>query len=176
MTHEHDLGTLARSIIDSNRYMTLGTADESGQPWVSPVWYATAAYREFFWVSSPNAKHSRNLQRRPQLAIVIFDSHRAGGWNALYMSAVAEELVDVRDGIEAFSRRSEAQGMRAWTQEDVLSPARHRLYRATAAEHFVLDPHDRRLPASVEGYQTSPSRQSQMSSPPRSKGTESGST
>jgi hypothetical protein len=150
MTHEQDLGALARSIIDSNRYMALGTADASGLPWVSPVWYASEDYREFFWVSSPDARHSRNLVRRPQLAIVIFDSHRAGGWNALYMSAVAEELVDVRDGIEAFSRRSEAQGMRAWTQEDVLSPARHRLYRATASEHFVLDPHDQRLPVSVE--------------------------
>jgi hypothetical protein len=130
--------------------MALGTADASGLPWVSPVWYASEDYREFFWVSSPDARHSRNLARRPQLAIVIFDSHRAGGWNALYMSALAEELVDVRDGIEVFSRRSEAQGMRAWTQEDVLSPARHRLYRATASEHFVLDPHDQRLPVSVE--------------------------
>jgi nitroimidazol reductase NimA-like FMN-containing flavoprotein (pyridoxamine 5'-phosphate oxidase superfamily) len=150
MTHEHDLGALARAIIDSSRYMTLGTADASGLPWVSPVWYASAEYREFFWVSSPNARHSRNLARRPQLAIVIFDSHRAGGWNALYMSAVAEELVDVGHGIEVFSRRSEAQGMRAWTREDVLAPARHRLYRATASEHFVLDPHDQRLPVSVE--------------------------
>jgi nitroimidazol reductase NimA-like FMN-containing flavoprotein (pyridoxamine 5'-phosphate oxidase superfamily) len=150
MTHEHDLGALARSIIDSNRYMTLGTADESGQPWVSPVWYAPAEYREFFWVSSPDAKHSRNLARRPQLAIVIFDSHRAGGWNALYMSAVAEELVDVDEGIDVFSRRSEAQGMRPWTRDEVRAPARHRLYRATASEHFVLDPHDQRLPVSVE--------------------------
>jgi nitroimidazol reductase NimA-like FMN-containing flavoprotein (pyridoxamine 5'-phosphate oxidase superfamily) len=149
MTHEQDLGALARSIIDSNRYMTLGTADASGLPWVSPVWYASAEYREFFWVSSPDARHSRNLARRPQLAIVIFDSHRAGGWNALYMSAVAEELVDVGDGIEVFSRRSEAQGMRAWTREDVLSAARHRLYRAAASEHFVLDAHDQRLPVSV---------------------------
>jgi nitroimidazol reductase NimA-like FMN-containing flavoprotein (pyridoxamine 5'-phosphate oxidase superfamily) len=150
MTHEHDLGTLARSVIDSNRYMTLGTADESGQPWVSPVWYAPLEYREFFWVSSPNAKHSRNLARRPQLAIVIFDSHRAGGWNALYMSGVAEELVDVDEGIDVFSRRSEAQGMRPWTRDEVVAPARHRLYRATASEHFVLDPHDQRLPVSVE--------------------------
>jgi nitroimidazol reductase NimA-like FMN-containing flavoprotein (pyridoxamine 5'-phosphate oxidase superfamily) len=147
---EQDLGRLARSIIDSNRYMTLGTADASGLPWVSPVWYAPAEYREFFWVSSPDARHSRNLALRPQLAIVIFDSHRAGDWTALYMSAVAEELVNVRDAIEVFSQRSEAQGMRAWTQEDVLPPARHRLYRATASEHFVLDPHDRRLPVSIE--------------------------
>lgn len=150
MTQEPDLGALARSIIDSNRFMTLATADESGVPWVSPVWYAPASYREFLWVSSPEARHSRNLARRAELAIVIFDSHRAGGWNALYMSAVAEELVAVEEEIEVYSRRSEAQGLHAWTREDVLPPARHRLYRATASEHFVLDQHDQRLPVSVE--------------------------
>jgi nitroimidazol reductase NimA-like FMN-containing flavoprotein (pyridoxamine 5'-phosphate oxidase superfamily) len=150
LEEEQDLGAVARSIIDSNRFMTLGTADANGVPWVSPVWYAPARYREFVWVSSPEARHSRNLARRPELAIVIFDSHRAGGWNALYMSAVAEELVAVDEAIEIYSRRSEAQGLGAWTREDVLPPARHRLYRATASEHFVLDPHDQRLPVTVE--------------------------
>jgi len=77
---------------------------------------------------------------------VIFDSHRAGGWNALYVSAVGEELVDVDAGIEVFSRASEAQGLRSWTRADVLPPARHRLYRATVSEHFVLDARDQRLP------------------------------
>ncbi len=151
MTDPEDLGAVARSIIDSHRYMTLATADEHGSPWASPVWYAPAQYREFLWVSSPEARHSPNLATRPELAIVIFDSHQAGGWNALYMSAVAEQLAgeDINEGIEIFSRRGEAQGLRAWTREDVLPPARHRLYRATASDHFVLDPHDRRLSVSL---------------------------
>ncbi len=136
---------MARSIIDSNRFMTLATADGEGVPWASPVWYAPEDHREYFWASSPDSTHSRNLTVRPQLAIVIFDSHEAGGWNALYMSALGEEIADVDEGIEIFSRRSEAQGLPAWSREDVLPPARHRLYRATASEQFVLDPHDRRI-------------------------------
>ena len=145
------LGALARSIIDSNRYMTLATSDEQGSPWASPVWYSPVEYREFLWVSSPEARHSRNLAARPQLAIVIFDSHEAGGWKALYMSAVAEQLaeVDVDDAIHVFSRHGEAQGLRAWTREDVVPPSRHRLYRATVSEHFVLDPHDQRIAVEV---------------------------
>jgi nitroimidazol reductase NimA-like FMN-containing flavoprotein (pyridoxamine 5'-phosphate oxidase superfamily) len=143
-----DLGAIARSIIDSNRYMTLATADEQGSPWASPVWYAPVAYREFLWVSKPEAQHSRNLAVRPELAIVIFDSHQAGGWKALYMAATAEELSDVDDGIRIFSRHGEAQGLRAWTKEDVFPPARHRLYRATVSEHSLLDPHDERIPVS----------------------------
>ncbi|HET6602102.1 MAG TPA: pyridoxamine 5'-phosphate oxidase family protein [Gaiella sp.] len=144
MTIERDLGALARSIIDANRFMTLATADAEGLPWVSPVWYAPKDPRELFWVSSPDARHSRNIAVRPQVAIVIFDSHLAGGWESLYMSAVAEEVADIDDAIATFSRRSEAQGLPAWTRENVVPPARHRLYRASVSEHFVLDGHDQR--------------------------------
>jgi hypothetical protein len=39
------------------------------------------------------ARHSRNLAARPQVSIVIFDSHaRIGMGQAVYVSAVAEEL------------------------------------------------------------------------------------
>jgi nitroimidazol reductase NimA-like FMN-containing flavoprotein (pyridoxamine 5'-phosphate oxidase superfamily) len=146
MSDPTDPRVVARSIIDSNRYMTLATADENGQPWASPVWYSPVGYRGFLWASKPEARHSTNLAVRPELAIVIFDSHEAGGWNALYASAVAEQLADVDDAIGVFSRHGEAQGLRRWTREDVLPPAPHRLYRATASEMFVLDAHDQRHP------------------------------
>jgi Pyridoxamine 5'-phosphate oxidase len=66
---EQDLASVARDIIDSNAYMTLATADENGRPWASPVWYA-----HFYWVSSPEARHSRNLAARSEVGVVIFDS------------------------------------------------------------------------------------------------------
>jgi hypothetical protein len=67
------------------------------------------------------------------------------------MSAVAEELMgdDIERGIAVFSRRSEARGAGEWNLEDVRPPARLRLYRATASEHFVLDPQDRRMPVEL---------------------------
>ena len=153
MTDHEELGAIARAIIDSNRYLTVGTADENGVPWVSPVWYAPAEYRQFFWVSSPEARHSRNVATRPQVSIVIFDSQApVGTGQGVYMSAVAEELTgdDVDRGIRIFSLRSEAQGAGVWTADDVRPPARHRLYRATASEQFVLGPQDQRTPVSVE--------------------------
>ena len=146
MEEPEDLRAVAESIVDSNRFMTLATADRDGRPWASPVWYAPVGYGSFLWVSSPEAKHSRNLAVRPELAIVIFDSHEAGGWKALYMSATAEQLENVEEAIEIYSRHGVAQGLKGWTRDDVLPPARHRLYRATVVERFVLDPHDRRHP------------------------------
>ena len=144
MTPEQDLAAVARSIVDANRFMALGTADASGTPWVSPVWYAPLSYGEYLWVSRPGTKHSRNLAERPEVAITIYDSHRPGGWSAFYMAAVAQELDDVDDALEAFNRRSQAQGLRAWSRDEVVPPGEFRLYCATATEQFVLDDHDAR--------------------------------
>jgi Pyridoxamine 5'-phosphate oxidase len=141
MNAEQDLAAVAKGIIDSNMYMTLGTADESGRPWVSPVYYAPEGYTEFFWVSSPEAQHSRNLAVRPELSIVVFDSRAPiGTGQGAYMAGVAEELTgtDLERGIEIFSRRSVEHGARPWTVDDVQEAIR--LYRATISEHFVVDP------------------------------------
>jgi hypothetical protein len=142
---KEDLGSVARAIIDSNLYMTLATADESGLPWASPVWYAAEGYTEFYWVSSPGAQHSRNLAVRPEVGIVIFDSRAPVGIaQAVYVSTTAEELTDadLDRGIGVFSRASAAGGAGEWGSEEVRPPAPYRLYRATAFEHWVLDPGD----------------------------------
>lgn len=139
-----DFSDMARGIIESNRYMVLGTADEAGVPWVTPVWYAQSDYRRFIWVSSPDRRHSRNVRARPEVSIVIFDSQVAvGGARAVYMSARAEELsgADLERDIAFFDTASQAQGLtRRWALEDMLAPAPYRLYRATVSQHWVLDP------------------------------------
>jgi nitroimidazol reductase NimA-like FMN-containing flavoprotein (pyridoxamine 5'-phosphate oxidase superfamily) len=147
-----DPASIAREVIDSNSYMTLGTADADGLPWVSPVWFATADYRQFLWVSDPERRHSRNLAERPHLSIVIFDS-RAPIYEgqAVYMSAVADlpEDSELDRALEMFSDRSEAEGARRWTRADVEGETSLRLYRATASEHFVLGEGDERIPVSL---------------------------
>ena len=136
-----ELADLARSVIDGNTYMALGTADEAGRPWVSPVYFATEDYRQFHWVSSPEAEHSRNLAGRAEVAIAIFDSSvPIGTAEAVYMTGVAEELTGagLESGIEVFGRVSQQDGARDWRLSDVQPPSLFRLYRATASEHFVL--------------------------------------
>lgn len=41
---DRELAAVARQIIDANRYLVLGTADQHGVAWVSPVCYAHAGY------------------------------------------------------------------------------------------------------------------------------------
>src|SRR5437667_8084819 len=97
-----------RDIIEASRYLVLATADAAGRPWSSPVYFAHVGFTEFFWVSSPDVTHSRNIVVRPEVGIVIFDSHAAiGAGQGVYMSAVAKLLEggETAQGIEAFSRR-----------------------------------------------------------------------
>jgi hypothetical protein len=153
-TDDPELATVARQVIDANRYLVLATADQHGVPWVSPVWYAHAGYREFFWVSDPQARHSRSIEMRPQVSIVIFDSSvPPSAAPAVYLSGAAEVVTGpgLEKSIKIYSRRSQEQGLPQWTLADVQAPARPRLYRAAAAEQFVLKPGgDARIPVNAE--------------------------
>jgi pyridoxamine 5'-phosphate oxidase-like protein len=146
MRGEADPVATARAIVDANLYMVLGTADERGRPWVSPVYFAHVDYREFLWVSRPETLHSRNLVARPHASLVIFDSSvPIGTGQGVYMAATAEEVTgDARLAIvDVFSRRSLGHGGGTFLLEDIEPPAELRLYRAVAAAHFMLGPIDR---------------------------------
>ena len=139
-----DFSGMAKAIIESNRYMVLGTADETGVPWVTPVWFAQSDFRRFIWVSSPDRRHSANIAVRPEVSIVIFDSTVAErDARAVYMAGRAQQVprADLERDIARFDRVSRAQGPgRRWTIEDVLAPVPYRLYHATVSQHWVLDP------------------------------------
>ena len=140
---------VARRILDANDYLTLATADGDGRPWATPVWYAALGCEEFFWVSRPDARHSRNIGARPAVAIVSYDSTApVGSAAAVYVEAVAGE-VDAADraaALAVYSGRSEARDIGAWREKDVTGPAPHRLYRARASQVYVLGDGDRRIP------------------------------
>jgi len=136
-----DPGEVARAIIDASLYMVLATADEAGNPWASPVYFAPSGYTEFFWVSSPDAAHSRNITVRPRVGIAVFNTQvPIGAGQGVYLRADAEEVTGagLERGIGVFSRRSAAHGGVAWTRDDVRGRAPFRLYRATASEHSIL--------------------------------------
>jgi pyridoxine/pyridoxamine 5'-phosphate oxidase len=148
MNEERDWAKEARRIIKKNRFMVIATADTTGQPWPSPVYFAHRDYRDFFWVSDPEAVHSRNLRERREVGIVLFDSRvKLGKGEGVYILGVAQELPahEVDEGIAVFSERSVGHGGVEWTPEDVREPSKHRLYQATAEAVYALDEHDHRI-------------------------------
>lgn len=139
---------IATEIVDRSLYLVVGTADSSGQPWATPVYFAHRDYREYFWVSEPEAQHSRNLRDRREVGGVIFDSTTPiNTGQGVYILGVGQELPahECAEPIQIFSKRVVEHGGDPWVLEDVTGDARHRLYRATAEAVYVLDEHDHRV-------------------------------
>ena len=153
MTTDDNERAAFEAIVGASSYMILATADATGLPWASPVWFASTDFRQFFWVSSPDARHSQNLAARPELAISIFDSRQPPySGQGVYVSATGEMVPEpeIDAGLEVYSGVSRQRGLPEWDRSKVTSPAEHRLYRATATELFILDSHDERQPVSLD--------------------------
>ncbi|MFI6502855.1 pyridoxamine 5'-phosphate oxidase family protein [Nonomuraea typhae] len=145
------LADTAKAIIDDARYLTLGTAGESGTPWAAPVFFAHAGYRDFLWISAPEAAHSRNLAVRPEASIVIFDSGvRPGEGQAVYMAAEAGEEGDLESWLRHYPG-DPARGARSFPAERLRAPAPYRLYRARVTRHWTLCPREPGLPCAPHG-------------------------
>jgi hypothetical protein len=143
-----DIAARARAIIEANAFMTLATSDREGLPWATPVWYAPQSHLSLLWISRPVARHSVNLARRAELAIVIFDSRQPPGTaHGVYMEATATEVGDdeLERAVSVFSERSLRHGEGPVGRADVRPPAEHRLYRATAYEVFISGDGDQRI-------------------------------
>jgi len=148
-----DIDAYARDLIDANLYVTLGTADADGTPWVSPVYFATADHAAFYWMSAIDAEHSRNIAQRPQISMVIFDSQVPPyHGRAAYLTATATELAgdDLVRALDIYpgSPSRDATGV---DLADVTPPSQYRMYRADVTEASVLCPREPRQPCHLHG-------------------------
>jgi nitroimidazol reductase NimA-like FMN-containing flavoprotein (pyridoxamine 5'-phosphate oxidase superfamily) len=96
MTHPDaatDLDQLAREILDSVRYVVLGTVDEDGRTRTSPVYFTPSGYQDLYWVSYADTHHSHNIVRDGRVSGVVFDSSRPPGESsAVYVTGTAREV------------------------------------------------------------------------------------
>ena len=142
MNRPNDLSEMARRVIDTNQYLTLGTTEPDLRPRLSPVYFTHVDHRDFYWVSSPTAHHSMNLASRPEIAIVIFDSTAPiGQGQAVYLNAHASVVGEdelARRCAEAFARVG--PGAERFQPHELSGNAVLRLYRARATRHEVHIP------------------------------------
>jgi hypothetical protein len=141
MRGDPELNEMARRVIDANHYMTLATLDPDGRPRLSPVYYTAARYTDFYWVSSPEAHHSRNLAAHPQVQIVIFDSTApVGQAEAVYLRGLAKQIADeeLEPVLPEASRT--AAGARRFEADQLRGDAPFRLYLASTTSCEVHVP------------------------------------
>ena len=134
-----ELAATARRIVAANKYLTLSTADAFGRPWASPVYFTPAGDRRYLWVSSPAARHSKNIANRADVAFTIFDSTvPIGQGEAVYCEARASLVpdADLERAAGVFAARFEE--LAGFTADELRPPAQLRLYQAVVSETSVL--------------------------------------
>ncbi len=140
----NDLTAHAHALLDTNRYLTIGTTDADGRPWTTPVYFAPAPGWQFYWMSETDTRHSRNIIERPEVSLLVFDSAvppRHG--RALYGLGTARELTadEVDSALQTYPGPSH-RGATPTTRAEVTGSSSYRLYRATADELWVLCPRE----------------------------------
>lgn len=143
----------ARSLLDANAYLTLGTVSAQGQPWTSPVYFAADGLADFYWVSSRGSLHSVNIAVEPSVSLVVFDSTVAAHHGrALYAvgSARALEGPELEHGLAVYPGPA-TRGGSALGVEEATGDSPYRLYRVRASQVWVLCPRDPRQPCPRHG-------------------------
>lgn len=144
MTWENTLVDLVQHC----KYMTLATADGDGTPWVSPVVYGCDDTMRFYWVSGAQARHSINIETRPQAALSIFDPEQVpnSGVQGVYAEGSVEllagsELAEATDIFYRWRYPDEAtfQAKRRGPAEFEGDSPR-RMYRLQPSDVYGLDP------------------------------------
>jgi predicted pyridoxine 5'-phosphate oxidase superfamily flavin-nucleotide-binding protein len=126
-------------LLAQHHYLVLGTVDDDGGPWVTPLFFAADGDDRVVWVSSPASRHSGNLGARPSVAITLFDTHAPiGGAEAVYLEATAAPVDDgaLPAALALLNTRLPA---RQQLGPDEVGPGTAlRAYAATVHRHSVL--------------------------------------
>jgi nitroimidazol reductase NimA-like FMN-containing flavoprotein (pyridoxamine 5'-phosphate oxidase superfamily) len=134
-------GERAQRLIEETKHMTLATADRSGNPWVSPVFFVPDDAYDLYWVSAKSARHSQNVRDNPSVAIVVYETEPQV--DAVYIAARAEELNDseeVRRGMEVVARRKQPPQWEIDGVGDVTGAGPWRIYCAVVDSIEVRRP------------------------------------
>lgn len=133
-----DRDTIDR-ILTANRYCVLATADASGRPWATPVFFAPLGDDRLCWVSGADARHSRNIASRSSVAVTVFDSTvPVGSAEAAYFDATASRVPadEVDAALRALNDR--LPSARALSPADVDAGGPMDVYQARILHRYVL--------------------------------------
>jgi hypothetical protein len=126
-------------VLAQNRYCVLGTADQAGTPWATPVFFAPLDPDQVCWVSSPDSRHSRNIAGRSAIAITVFDSGvPVGQAEAAYFDAEAAlaQPDDIEVALDALNALLPSD--KQLSVSDLLPAGLMAVYQASFRRRYVL--------------------------------------
>lgn len=149
---------IAREIITSNVYMSLGTAGE--RPWIAPVFYAYDDEYIFYFVSAVDSMHVQQLLKNHQAAAAIYSTGSPPGeGNGVQMDGYADVVgeADLPRAIATYYTRRFPNIMERaqhnHVPQDFLGDSFRRIVSLVPAHVYILDPAyadgDRRIEVSL---------------------------
>ncbi len=133
-----DFSPIARKILETVSYASLATASAAAVPWNSPVFVAYDRRFTFYWISSPEAQHSRNIRENGKVFLVIYDSTaRKGTGYGVYIAARAMEISEHDEMILAINLIYERKGESPKPVEDFSGDIPRRIYRAVPEKIWI---------------------------------------
>lgn len=69
---ESDEGDFVRALLERNRYLVLSTTDGS-DPWIAPLEYMMDDDLNFYFFSTDDSRHVRDLEKNEKVSVAVFD-------------------------------------------------------------------------------------------------------
>lgn len=137
MMDAKSLAKIAKDIIDSSIYLTLATTDGK-KAWSAPLYYCKDNKYNFYYISSADCRHSREIKTNPNVGWSIFNSQaKEGQGNGVQVEGKAYQLTE-KDLDEALKWYSTT--FIPCTKEYFTGQNFYKLYKLVPDKFFVLDP------------------------------------
>lgn len=106
------LKAIARRLLGASTLCAISTVASDGSAHINTAYFAWSPAFEVVWLSAPEARHSRNLRRRPSVAIAVYDSAQKWGGSdrGIQLFGTAREVTGqaARDAEHLYRRRFKA--------------------------------------------------------------------
>jgi uncharacterized protein YhbP (UPF0306 family) len=107
------LAAMARRLLEESKLCAIATVSPAGRAHINTAYFAWGPRFEIVWLSSPGARHSRNIRATPTAAVAVYRSTQTWGGSD--------------HGIQVFGSARELRG-RSARDADRLYAARFRAY------------------------------------------------
>ncbi len=136
----------AKKIFADCAYMNVGTSTKDGKPWVAPVLFVYDKDYNIYFLSTVDARHSKNLLENADVSISIFDSSQKIGISYGIQAEGKVSLVEKREikkvitlYCEKVFPDSEMEPTKRYVPEDYLGAAEFRFFKIKLADTYVKD-------------------------------------
>lgn len=131
---------LIKQLLPTKNIMQLATS-AGNQPWVCNLHYYTDEDLNFYWLSTPERRHSKEISNNPRVAICI-NVHENTANEDYIIGISAEGTAELLPNIEASILQ--AYGAKLGTSKSFLGTVQdgtnpHRLYKFTPKSFVIFD-------------------------------------